>query len=130
MAKEKRNPSFDTMVKYFLQNFDIPTQRDFKKINTRLDRLENLIAAKLSPRYRPRPVRGRSYQTACTEVMDIISRRTDGVSCPEIKRITGYDDKKIRNLLYRLDKLGKIQRVRRGVYAAARSASADAKSST
>ena len=35
--------TFDAMVKFFIQQYDIPTKKDIEKLYTRLDRLEKLI---------------------------------------------------------------------------------------
>ena len=43
----------------------------------------------------------------------------EGVGFSEIKLQAGYGDKKLRNILFRLHKLGKIKRISRGVYAKA-----------
>ena len=37
----------------------------------------------------------------------------------DLKKKTGFDDKKLRNIVFRLHKLGKIKRVGRGKYTAA-----------
>lgn len=41
-----------------------------------------------------------------------------GAGMPEIKAKTGFDDKKVRNIIFRLNKNGSIERVSRGVYIA------------
>jgi len=35
--------TFDAMVKFFIQQYDIPTKKDINKLHTRLDRLEKMI---------------------------------------------------------------------------------------
>jgi hypothetical protein len=37
--------SFDAMVKFFMQNYNIPTKKDVDKLMAKLDRLENLMKA-------------------------------------------------------------------------------------
>ena len=44
MSRRKgKTISFDAMVKFFMQNYDIPTKKDVDKLMAKLDRLENLI---------------------------------------------------------------------------------------
>ena len=52
MAKRRGKAiSFDAMVKFFMQHYDIPTKKDFEKLAAKMDRLEKLIkAAKTSGR--------------------------------------------------------------------------------
>lgn len=50
-------------------------------------------------------------------IMEVISRYEKGINIPELKDATGFDDKKIRNLLYRASVDGKIKKIQRGVYA-------------
>ncbi len=50
-------------------------------------------------------------------VIKIVGRYKKGVNIPELKNVTGFDDKKIRNILYRAEINGKIKKVDRGIYA-------------
>ncbi len=44
MPKRKgKTPSFDAMVKFFMQQYNIPTKQDVDRLMAKLDRLENLI---------------------------------------------------------------------------------------
>ena len=44
MPKKKgKMISFDAMVKFFMQNYDIPTKKDVDKLMAKLERLENLV---------------------------------------------------------------------------------------
>ena len=120
MAKRKGKPvSFDAMVKFFMHNYNIPTKRDIDHLNDRLDRLEKLIKA-----LPPRPGRtkaksdGASPQSATETVLDLIKRRKHGIAIADVREQTGYDDKKLRNIIFRLNKMEKIMRVNRGRYKA------------
>lgn len=120
MTKRKGKPvSFDAMVKFFMHNYNIPTKRDIDRLNTRLDRLERLI--------RDLPARSRrtvsrandaSPKSATETVLEIIKVNRDGIGIAEIKEQTGYDDKKLRNIIFRLNKMERITRVNRGRYKA------------
>jgi polyhydroxyalkanoate synthesis regulator phasin len=120
MTKRKGKPvSFDAMVKFFMHNYNIPTKRDIDRLNDRLDRLEKLIKA-LPPRNRRTPEKnnGDSPQSATETVLDLIRRSKNGIGIAEVREQTGYDDKKLRNIIFRLNKMEKIMRVSRGSYKA------------
>ena len=121
-TKKGKTISFDAMVKFFMQNYNIPTKKDVDKLMAKLDRLENLIkTAMASGGY---PVKGQagSSKTAVTAVdmvFDAIKRSRRGLGFSDIQAKTGFGDKKIRNIIFRLNKIGKIRRKRRGIYVAA-----------
>lgn len=56
--------------------------------------------------------------TATDQVLKIIKRYKKGVSASALKEKTGFEDKKIRNILYGAFKGGKIKRAGRGLYVA------------
>jgi len=54
--------------------------------------------------------------TASDQVLDIIVRSKKGVGMAVIIEKTGYGQKKVANIIYRLRKQGKIKSVSKGVY--------------
>jgi hypothetical protein len=54
--------------------------------------------------------------TATEQVLRIIRRSKKGVNVSTIKTRTGFDDKKVRNIIFRTSKEGKIKKIHRGVY--------------
>lgn len=121
MAKKKgKSVSFDAMVKFFMNSYSIPTKRDVERIIERLDRVERALTALSTSRSRrnaeARKAERSATVTAADIVLDVIGRYPDGVGFAEIQLQTGHPEKKLRNILFRLHKLGKIQRKRRGVY--------------
>jgi hypothetical protein len=120
MTKRKGKPvSFDAMIKFFMHNYNIPTKRDIDHLNDRLDRLEKLIKA-LPPRGRRSSTTtdAASPQSATETVLDLIKHSKNGIAIAEIRARTGFDDKKLRNIIFRLNKMEKITRVNRGNYKA------------
>ena len=119
--KKGKSVSFDAMVKFFIQSYNIPTKKDFDKLTARLDRIERLLKSE-SPRGRGGATKARSSKgapvTALDTVFGIIRRARNGSSFKDIQIKTGYDDKKIRNVIFRLNKMGKIKRKSRGIYIA------------
>jgi hypothetical protein len=55
--------------------------------------------------------------TASDNVFGIIARSSKGVAMAEILEKTGYNQKKVANIIYRLKKQNKIKSVEKGVYA-------------
>ena len=121
MPKRKgKTPSFDAMVKFFMRQYNIPTKKDVDRLLTRLDRLENLIKqAALSPdNTGVRIGRRKTALTAIDVVLDVIKRSKQGIGFADIQAKTGFEEKKIRNIIFRLNKIGKIKRKSRGIYIA------------
>lgn len=54
--------------------------------------------------------------TATEKVYQIISRYKNGVNTAAIKKNTGFNDKKVQNIIYKLKKQGKIKSTAKGVY--------------
>ena len=125
MTRKKRKPaSFDAMVKFFIRNYDIPTRKDIDVLLKRLDRIENLVR-KESGRRTTRNGAGstgarrtKHVVTATDTVFDIIKQSRKGIGFADIRAKTGFDEKKVRNTIYRLHNLGRISRKSRGVYIA------------
>ena len=62
------------------------------------------------------PVKKAAPATAVDTVLDIISRYKKGFGTAALMEKTGYNQKKISNLVYKLTKQGKIKTVAKGVY--------------
>ena len=54
--------------------------------------------------------------TATDQVLNIINRSKKGVDTATLMKKTGFDQKKVRNILHRTYKQGKITRVEKGSY--------------
>lgn len=54
--------------------------------------------------------------TAMDAVLKVIKRHKKGVGIQKLRDRTGFDDKKIRNIIYRASKQGKIKNKGRGIY--------------
>lgn len=124
VANRKSKPAtFDAMVKFFIHKYNIPTKRDIDRINERLDRLEKMIRA--IPGTSAGATRGRrpsekadpvSPASATEMVLALIRESKTETQIATIRERTGFDDKKLRNIIYRLNQMGKIARVNRGSY--------------
>jgi hypothetical protein len=94
--------------------------KDFAKLSQRLQKLtasmhqEKGKTKKTSIRKSAVPKRGRKSGTQ--RVLTLINRSKNGIDAKSIIKKTGFEDKKIRNILFRALTDGKIDRVARGVY--------------
>ena len=76
-----------------------------------------LAPKKKAPAKKPAARRARDL-TATSTVIKIIKRHKKGVGISKLRDRTGFDDKKIRNIVHRASKQGKIKRKSRGIYIA------------
>lgn len=117
-GKRQKQVTFDTLVRKFMRDYNIPTKKDVDRLIARIDRLEQMLAENLKCGPSGKPPGGGKPGEASTLVLEIIRGYEDGARFSEIQQKTGFEEKKLRNIIYRLDKKGHILRVRRGVYAA------------
>ena len=130
MPKKIQKPvSFDVVLKSFIKTYNLPTRKDIEKLADQMDRLEKLIrktnSALTITRKSGLPKgsirRGKSDNTSVTAsslVFDVIAGQKKGADFKTIQDKTGFDEKKIRNIIFRLNKIGKITRKNRGTYIA------------
>ncbi len=69
------------------------------------------VAAKTTPAKKTR-----SKLTATDKVLNIINKSKKGVSVQALIKRTGFDKKKVANIVFRVSKMGKIKSVSKGVY--------------
>lgn len=130
MKKRRRSYSVDAVVRFFLQYYSIPTKQDVDRILKRMDRLEALLKrarvsggtakTRLGRKTAVRKgqvAKGRPKMTATEKVLSILRKSRKGVDVAGLKAKSGFDDKKIRNIIFRLSKQGTIKRIGRGLYA-------------
>ncbi len=81
------------------------------------------VKAKAKPRAVAKKTtrRKRAPQVTATEqILRIVRRSRKGVDVPTLKTKTGFQDKKVRNIIFRASKEGKIKKVGRGIYVGAK----------
>ena len=114
-------------------------QKEFKALEMKM---EKLIAAvekgekpKVAKKTTAKPVKAKTTKrspakkapakkktaqpTATDQVLNIIKRSKKGVNAATLMTKTGFDLKKVRNILQRTYKQGKIKRVEKGIYVGA-----------
>jgi hypothetical protein len=94
-------------------------EKKMEKLIAATERNEKPRAAKKAPAKKA-PVRKKlSQPTATDQVLKIINRSKEGVNTATLMKKTGFDQKKVRNILQRTYKQGKIKRVEKGIYVGA-----------
>ena len=76
------------------------------------------IAAKRAPA-KTASAKKAAPPTATDEILKIIRRSKKGVDAPTLIKKTGFNQKKVRNILFRTYKQGKIKRLEKGIYTGA-----------
>lgn len=99
---------------------------DLKKLSAKVEKLIAQIDAPATTRpetrpaeSRPKPAAQSSKTTAVDTVFGIIKRSRKGVDIKTLKQKTGFEDKKLHNIIYKLKKQNKIQTQRKGIYSKA-----------
>lgn len=76
-----------------------------------------LVKKKAAAKKTAAPMRKRARKLSDTaEVLQVIRGHKKGVTIPRLAKKTGFADGKIKAIVYRANKEGKIKRIRRGVY--------------
>ena len=76
-------------------------------------------AAKKAPAKKAVKRKKTTQVTATDKILRIIKRSKKGVDVPALKKKTGFNDKKVRNIVFRASKEGKIKKSGRGIYVGA-----------
>jgi hypothetical protein len=123
MKRKRRSYSVDAVIRFFLQYYNIPTKQDIEKLMKRMERLEAALKAARVPGRKTTKAgaakvkgRGRAKMTATERVISVMKRAPKGIDIAGMKKKTGFEDKTIRNIVFRLAKQGTIKRTGRGVY--------------
>ena len=122
MPRKPKQMSMDAAFKSILREMDIPSQKDINKLNAKIDRLEKLLKKMSTQGARTKATRiitkasKTKTNSATAVVLSKINRSKRELDVEALMTKTGFDDKKFRNIVFRLHKLGKIKRVGRGKY--------------
>ena len=127
---------FDRLIKKTersLSSLKVPSRAEFEKLAKRVDALEKALKAKKRAKKVTKPAKtgkkaavkkkggfpGKRQVTNSDKVLRVIKRGPAGVDVATLKARTGLEDKKIRDIVFRLSKQGMVKRIGRGVYKAA-----------
>jgi putative endonuclease len=89
----------------------------------KVEKIQKEVTKKMQSTKKPKvksvkkaPVKKTGTATAVNTVLSIINGSKKGVSTETLMKKTGYNQKKIANLIYKLKKQGKIKSAEKGVY--------------
>jgi len=77
------------------------------------------IPTKRAPAKKAPAIKKTVQPTATDQVLKIIKGSKKGVDAPTLIKKTGFNQKKVRNILFRTYKQGKIKRLEKGIYTGA-----------
>jgi transcriptional regulator NrdR family protein len=93
-----------------------PAKRVERKVRAKAKK-KTPVKKKVPAKKTVAPKRKRAKKLSDTDkVLRVIRGHKKGVDIPKLKKKTGFADIKVRAIVYRASKEGKIKRVRRGVY--------------
>ncbi|NOX35381.1 MAG: phasin family protein [Deltaproteobacteria bacterium] len=116
VEKPEHGTNWESFIKMLLSRLDIPTKEDINFLHRRLDKLEQLLYQELPAKKNKKIKPVARKKSASSIVLDVIANHPEGTNFKTIKAATGFNDKKLRNIIFRLDKIKRIKRVKRGIY--------------
>jgi len=90
-----------------------------EKSETKVAKPSKAKAVKAKPAKKAPVKKNAGTVTATDQVLKIINGSKDGVNTATLMDKTGFDEKKVRNILNRTFKQGKIKRAEKGIYVGA-----------
>ena len=99
--------------------------KNIQALGKTLDSLLKAVAKDEKPKAKPTkkipakkaPAKKKAAQpTATDQILKIIRGSKKGVDAPTLVKKTGFNQKKVRNILFRIYKQGRIKRVDKGIY--------------
>jgi Skp family chaperone for outer membrane proteins len=99
-------------------------EKTLKKIIKSLEKSEKAKATKAStkrsPRKKPPLKKKTAAPTATNQILKLINKRTKkGINAAGLMAKTGFNQRKVTNIIHRAYKAGKIKRVGKGLYVGA-----------
>ncbi len=102
-------------------------KKELKAIGVKLEKLIKAVdkagkkgkatpAKKARPKKKAPTIKADGEATAYATVVNIISRSKNGVNTETLMKKTGFDAKKIANIIYKAKNKGKIKTAKKGVY--------------
>ena len=90
-----------------------------KKASTKKAPAKKKASTKKAPAKKAVAKKKTAQATATDKILRIVKLSKKGVDVPTLKKKTGFDDKKVRNIVFRASKEGKIKKSGRGMYVGA-----------
>jgi len=110
-----RTEGFERWLKSHIKNKTSPLDRPKLFIKNKANSVKAKTTKK-APAQKKSAKKKPAQPTATDQVLNIIKRSKKGVNAATLMTKTGFDLKKVRNILQRTYKMGRIKRVGKGVY--------------
>ena len=98
----------------------VKISKDLEKMSRQIQKLTSFITnekGRAQKASMPKPVAPNKGKKSGTQtVLDMVRKSPKGIDAGTLIKKTGFEDKKIRNILFKALTDGKIERVGRGVY--------------
>ncbi|MDX1707045.1 MAG: hypothetical protein R3274_00495 [Desulfobacterales bacterium] len=115
-AVKKDIKALEKKLEKLLMAYEPPRPQTAKKAKRRAVK----VKTKRRATAKKATVRRKATQMTATEqILKIVRRSRKGVDVPTLKAKTGFQDKKVRNIIFRASKEGKIRKIGRGIYVGA-----------
>ena len=92
-----------------------PKAKPTKKVAAKKAPAKKVAAKKVAAKKAPAKKKA-AQPTATDAILKIIKASKKGVDAPALVKKTGFNQKKVRNILFRTYKQGKIKRLDKGIY--------------
>ena len=115
----KDYPNFESLISGFLGKLELATKSDVQSLMERIDHLEQMIVtvANNDGTHGNRKIKPATPNLRISDkVLEIFGQSESPLTYAQLKDISGFDEKSLRNVIYRLNKLGRIKTVKRGQY--------------
>ncbi|MCD4719668.1 MAG: phasin family protein [Desulfobacula sp.] len=116
VEKSEYGANWEGFIKMLLNRLEIPTKEDIISLHGRLDKLEQLLYQKQPTAKKKRAKPTIRRKSASSIFLAVIANHPKGTNFKTLRAATGFNDKKLRNIIFRLDKIKRIKRVKRGIY--------------
>jgi len=119
---EGKKPDLEGAIAFIISKYGIVTMKDFKELIIKIERLDASIKRiaieykDISCKKQSRPAKQHNARPMYKDILDLIRAYKNGVNFETLYRETGFEEKTIRNILYRMKTTGKITTASRGVY--------------
>jgi len=115
----KDYPNFESLISGFLCKLELATKSDVRSLMERIDQLEQMIVSitnESTTHTNRKNKPAASNQRISDKVLEILGQCESPMTYAQLKDKSGVDEKSLRNVIYRLNKLGRITTVKRGQY--------------
>jgi predicted helicase len=110
--------ALEKKMEKLLNAYETPQKpKTAKKVKKKTVKVKTKRAAAVKKAVLPKKTAKKT--TSTDQILKIIRRSRKGVDVPALKAKTGFEDKKVRNIIFRASKEGKIKKVGRGIYVGA-----------